>query len=68
MKAEHLVLSKVQKEALFDFMNKTKDKEEYRRIYAIKQKLEGIPYRTIAKNLDVNYRNAYNWIKEYKKI
>ena len=67
MKAEHLVLSKVQKEALFDFMNKTKDKEEYRRIYAIKQKLEGIPYRTIAKNLDVNYRNAYNWIKEYKK-
>jgi len=67
VKAEHLELSKVQKEALFDFMKKTKNKEEYRRAYAIKQKLEGIPYRTIAKNLDVNYRNAYNWIKEYKK-
>ena len=67
MKAEHLELSKVQKEGLFDFMKKTKNKEEYRRAYAIKQKLEGIPYRTIAKNLDVNYRNAYNWIKEYKK-
>jgi transposase len=49
-------------------MKKTKNKEEYRRACAIKQKLEGIPYRAIAKNLDVNYRNAYNWIKEYKKI
>ena len=67
VKAEHLVLSKVQKEALFDFMNKTKDKEEYRRIYAIKQKLEGIPYRTIAKNLDVNYRNVYRMVKSYKE-
>jgi transposase len=68
VKAEHLELSEVQKEALFDFMKKTKNKEEYRRACAIKQKLEGIPYRAIAKNLDVNYRNAYNWIKEYKKI
>jgi DNA-directed RNA polymerase specialized sigma24 family protein len=59
VKAEHLKLSKVQKETLFDFMKKTKDKEEYRRAYAIKQKLEGISYRTIAKNLDVNYRNTY---------
>ena len=33
---------------------------------AIKQKTEGIPYRTIAKNLDVNYRNVYEWIKKYK--
>jgi transposase len=43
------------------------DRKEYRRASAIKQKLEGLPYRTIAKNLDVNYRNVYNWIKEYKE-
>ena len=29
--------------------------------------MEGLPYRTIAMNLDVNYRNAYRWIKEYKE-
>ena len=34
---------------------------------AIKQKLEGLTYRTIARNLDVNYRNVYNWIKHYKE-
>jgi transposase len=34
---------------------------------AIKQKLEGLPYRTIATNLDVNYRNVYNWIQEYRE-
>jgi hypothetical protein len=28
------------------------NKEEYRRASAIKQKTEGIPYRTIARNLD----------------
>jgi transposase len=48
-------------------MKGTRNKEEYRRASAIKQKLEGLPYRTIAKNLDVNYRNVYNWIKEYKE-
>src|SRR5262249_41295607 len=48
-------------------MKETRDKEEYRRASAIKQKLEGLPYRTIAGNLDVNYRNVYNWIKEYKE-
>ncbi|MFY9872320.1 MAG: hypothetical protein WAK17_21635 [Candidatus Nitrosopolaris sp.] len=40
-----------------------RNKEEYRRAYAIKQKLEGSPYRTMARNLDVNYRNVYNWIQ-----
>ena len=67
MKAEHLELSKVKKAELFDFMKGTRKKEEYRRASAIRQKLEGLPYRTIAKNLDVNYRNVYNWIKEYKE-
>jgi hypothetical protein len=41
-----------------DFMKGTRNKEEYRRASAIKQKLEGSPYRTIARNLDVNYRNV----------
>ena len=48
-------------------MKRTRNKEEYRRASAIKQKLEGLPYRTIARNLDVNYRNVYNWIKEHKE-
>ncbi|HSE99394.1 MAG TPA: helix-turn-helix domain-containing protein [Nitrososphaeraceae archaeon] len=34
---------------------------------AIKQKMERIPYRTIAKNLGVNYRNVYDWINNYRK-
>ena len=34
--------------------NKTKDEE-------------GVPYRTIAKNLSVNYRNVYDWINNYRK-
>ena len=67
VEAEYLELSKVKKAELFDFMKGTRNKEEYRRASAIKQKLEGLPYRTIAKNLDVNYRNAYRWIKEYKE-
>ena len=67
MKAEYLKLSNVQKTELFEFMKETRNKEEYRRASAIKQKLEGIPYRTIARNLNVNYRNVYNWIKDYKE-
>jgi len=67
VKAEHLELSKPKKAELYNFMKGTRDKEEYRRASAIKQKLEGLPYRTIAKNLDVNYRNVYNWIKVYKE-
>jgi transposase len=67
VEAEHLELSKVKKVELFDFMKGTNNKEEYRRASAIKQKVEGLPYRTIARNLDVNYRNVYNWIKGYKE-
>lgn len=62
-----LDLSPVQKKELVSFMKNTRDKEEYRRASAIKQKTEGIPYRTIAKNLDVNYRNVYDWINNYRK-
>jgi putative transposase len=62
-----LELSSVQKKELFSFMKNTKDKEEYRRASAIKQKMEGVPYRTIAKNLGVNYRNVYGWIKKYRE-
>jgi transposase len=62
-----LELSIVKKKELFSFMKSTKDKEEYRRASAIKQKMERIPYRTIAKNLGVNYRNVYHWINNYRK-
>ena len=63
-----LELSIVQKKELFSFMKSTKEKEEYRRASAIKQKMEeGIPYRTMAKNLGVNYRNVYDWINNYRK-
>jgi hypothetical protein len=51
VKAEHLELSKLKKAELYDFMKETRDKEEYRRASAIKQKLQGLPYRTIAGNL-----------------
>jgi len=49
-------------------MNNTNDKEEYRRTSAIKQKIEGISYRIIAKNLAVNYRNLYHWINNYRRL
>ncbi len=49
-------------------MKRTRDKEEYRRAYAVKQKMEGIPYRTIAKDISVNYRNVYDWINNYRKF
>ena len=62
-----LELSIVQKKELFSFMKSTKDREEYRRASAIKQKMEGISYRTIAKNLGVNYHNVYDWINNYRK-
>jgi transposase len=67
VKVEYLELSKIKKAELLNFMKGTKNKEEYRRASAVKQKLEGLPYRTIARNLDVNYRNVYDWIKEYKR-
>jgi hypothetical protein len=53
VKAEHLELSKLKKAELYNFMKGTRNKEEYRRASAIKQKLEGLPYRTIARNLDL---------------
>ncbi len=62
-----LELSRVQKKELFLFMKITRDKEEYRRAYAVKQKMEGIPYRTIAKDMGVNYRSVYDWIDNYRK-
>jgi transposase len=62
-----LKLSDIQKKELNKFMKSTRDKEEYRRASAVKQKMEGIPYRTIAKNLGVNYRNVYDWINNYRK-
>jgi transposase len=62
-----LKLSDTQKKELFRFMKNTKDKEEYRRASAVKQKMEGISYRIIAKNLGVNYRNVYDWIDNYRK-
>ena len=61
-----LELSNLQKKELFSFIKSTRDKEEYRRASAIKQKMEGVPYRTIANNLGVNYRNVYDWIKKYR--
>jgi DNA-directed RNA polymerase specialized sigma24 family protein len=67
VEAEHLELSKAKEKELFEFMKRTKNKEEYRRASTIKQKMEGLPYRTIARNPDVNYRNVYNWIQEYKR-
>lgn len=63
-----LEISKVQKKELVLFMKRTRDKEEYRRAYAIKQKMEGVPYRTIAKDIGVNYRNVYDWINNYRKF
>jgi predicted transcriptional regulator len=62
-----LRLSANQKRELFDFIKNTKNKEEYRRAIAVKQKMEGMSYRTIAKNLGVNYRNVYYMIKSYKE-
>ena len=30
--------------------------------------MEGMPYRTIAKDISVNYRNVYDWINNYRKF
>ena len=67
MKPDPLRLSANQKKKLFDFIKNTKNKEEYRRAVAVKQKMEGMSYRTIAKNLGVNYRNVYYMTKSYKE-
>ncbi len=67
MKPHPLQLSAVQKRELFNFIKNTKNKEEYRRAIAVKQKIEGQSFRTIAKNLGVNYRNVYRMVKSYKE-
>ena len=68
VKPDLLRLSANQKKELFDFIKNTRNKEEYRRaVAAVKQKMEGMSYRTIAKNLGVNYRNVYYMIKSYKE-
>jgi hypothetical protein len=46
-----LRLSSSQKKELITFMKNTSDKEEYRRALAIKQKMEGVPYRIMARNI-----------------
>ena len=48
-------------------MKSTRDKEEYRRAFAVRQKMEGMSYRNIARNIGVNYRNVYDWIKKYRE-
>ncbi|MDN5867021.1 MAG: helix-turn-helix domain-containing protein [Candidatus Nitrosocosmicus sp.] len=48
-------------------MKSTRDIEEYRRAYTVKQKMEGAPYRTIAKDMGVNYHSVYDWIDNYRK-
>ena len=63
-----LELSEGQKRELLLFMKSTRDKEEYRRAYAVKQKMEGMPYRTIAEDIGVNYRNVYDWINNFRKF
>jgi len=50
-------------------MKSTRDKEECRRASAaaVKQKMEEVSYRIIARNVGVNYRNVYDWINNYRK-
>jgi transposase len=67
VKPHPLKLSTIQRKELFDFIKNTRNKEEYRRAVAVKQKMEGMSYRNIAKNLGVNYRNAYRMVKSYKE-
>jgi len=52
-------VSSVQKKELLDFIRNTRNKEEYKRALAVKQKMEGLSYRTIAKNIGVNYRGTF---------
>jgi transposase len=67
VKPHPLQLSANQKKELLGFIKNTRNKEEYRRAVAVKQKMEGLSYRTIAKNLGINYRNIYYMIKSYKE-
>ena len=60
-------MSSVQKKELLDFIRNTRNKEEYKRALAVKQKIEGLSYRTIAKNIGVNYRNVYRIVDAYRQ-
>jgi transposase len=67
VKPHRLQLSAVSKKELSNFIKNTRNKEEYRRAIAVKQKMEGQSFRTIAKNLGVNYRNVYYMVKSYNE-
>jgi transposase len=60
-------MSAIQKKELFEFIRYTRNKEEYKRALAVKQKMEGLSYRTIAKNIRVNYRNVYRMVDAYRQ-
>jgi len=62
-------VSSVQKKELLDFIRNTRNKEEYKRALAVKQKMEGLSYRTIAKNIGVNYMNMniYRIVDAYRQ-
>ena len=62
-------MSSVQKKELLDFIRNTRNKEEYKRALAVKQKMEGLSYRTIAKNIGVNYMNMniYRIVDAYRQ-
>jgi transposase len=62
-----LNVSSIQKKELLDFIKKTRNKEEYKRALAVKQKIEGLSYRTIARNIGVNYRNVYRIVDAYRQ-
>jgi transposase len=61
------IIQGTEKGIAFVYETYTHDKEEYRRAYAVKQKMEGVPYRTIAKDIGVNYSNVFDWINNYRK-
>ena len=58
--AQIRVISGTEKRTTFVHEKCIPCKEEYRRAYAVKQKMEGLPYRTIAKDIGINYRNVYD--------
>jgi transposase len=60
-------VSNVQKKELFDFIKNTRNKEEYKHALAVKQKVENLSYRTIAKNIGVNYMNIYRIVDAYRQ-
>ena len=60
-------MSNVQKKELFDFIKNTRNKEEYKHALAVKQKVENLSYRTIAKNIGVNYMNVYRIVDAYRQ-